>query len=109
PPFESGRLRPPRRLLSPAPCQISVWLGGPFRFSRRRGLGCDGRRLRLERRLVDRQGARVRVDRGADSERQRPEILAVSEREVEEDRDAERLELMLEDVLHRAAAQPRVL
>src|SRR5262249_54223887 len=64
---------------------------------------------RLERSLVDRQRARIGVDGGSDAERQRAEVLAVPERQIEDDRDPERRELLLEDVLERAAAQPRIL
>jgi hypothetical protein len=34
-------------------------------------------------------------------------VVTVAEREVVDERNAERLQMMLEDVLHRAAAQPR--
>src|SRR5712691_279624 len=61
----------------------------------------------LERRLWIRQRACIRVDGRGDSARNRAQVVAVAEREVVQDRNAERLEMKFEHVLHRAAAEPR--
>src|SRR5919199_3421369 len=60
----------------------------------------------LERGLLQRERLPVGVERIPDAERNGSEMLPVSERQLVEDRHAERLELLLEHVLERARARP---
>src|SRR5258705_6462128 len=58
----------------------------------------------LEGRFRKRQRARIRVDGRSEAERNRAQVLAVTERQVVQDRNAERLAVGLEGGLPQGAA-----
>src|SRR5438094_4421007 len=61
---------------------------------------------RSKHRFVDRERTPVCVERTTNAERKCGEMLAVAQRQLVEHRHAERLQMLLEDVLERARAGP---
>src|SRR5207253_11245534 len=60
----------------------------------------------VERRILHRQRAFVRVERITDTQRNGSQVLAVAERQLVEHGHSERLEALLEDVLERLRGAP---
>src|SRR5678810_802701 len=61
---------------------------------------------RVEEGLFERERSPVGVERIPNAERDRGQMLAVAERQAVEDRDAERLQMLLQDILEGAGARP---
>src|SRR5262249_42892381 len=63
---------------------------------------------RSESALGDHECPGARVNGCTDAERDRAQVVPVSQRQVVDDRYPERQKVVLEDVLHRTAAKPRL-